>query len=195
MSYPLVTEADFNTKNNQYKLQEYVVKNFKEETEESMETGPREVFIDFRTNPEGEIKLKLKNLKNDQNPEIQKRVKPVDSEHQNILLIFIDTVSRPNFFRKYKKTVEFLRRYNFSLKQKLRAFEYFRLHSIRGYTFPNLFASTYGAPYSISFDVDHHVKRIESYAKEEGYITGYTSDACTYTECEVSCTDLRSNFG
>ena len=155
----------------------------KQATAAELETSDREFFIDFRGERPKEVIVVRDLIKN--SPELQKRVKDVDIDHLNILEIFIDTVSRPNWHRKYDKTNEFLRKYQYLKKQNKRVYEYFRMHSIRGYTFPNLFASTYGVAYSHWKDT--HLKRMSSYAKDGGYITGMTSDCCTYSEVEVKC--------
>lgn len=185
MSYPLVTKFPYEVKNQQYKFKNKIRAGMQSETEESFKNGEREVFIDFRKDPEGEFVLKLRNLK-ETDPEVKERVKPLDDDNYNVLMIFIDTLSRANFHRKYHQTKELLQKYHYLKKKKLRAYEYFRLHSIRGYTFPNLFASTYGVPYADSWTNDH-LKRIDHYAKEKGYIVGMTSDCCTYTESETKC--------
>lgn len=121
-------------------------------------------------------------------PDLRKRVKKVDKDHLNILEIFIDTVSRPNWHRKYLQTNQFLKQYHYLEKKNKRVYEFFRMHSIRGYTFPNLFASTYGVEYS--HWQDSHLTRMSTYAKKAGYITGMTSDCCTYSEVEVKCRKL-----
>jgi hypothetical protein len=154
-----------------------------EATPEDLVSGDREFFLDFRE-AEPKVHIEVRNLI-EKNPEIKERVKPVDKDHLNILNIFIDTVGRANWHRKYDKTNEFLRKYHYLKKENKRVYEYFRLHAIRGYTFPNLFASTYGVDYSHWHD--DNLKRISSYAKKAGYITGITSDCCTYSEVEVKC--------
>jgi len=174
MSYPNVADFTYEEKNQQYDFQAKILRLRQEETEDSLEKGDREVFIDFRKDFMGEFIMKVRNLK----------------EKDPFIVVFVDTVSRNNFHRKFKNTKKLLQKYNYRLKKELRLYEYFRMHSIRGYTFPNLFASTYGVPYLDSW-TDNHLKRIESYAKEAGYITGMTSDCCTYTESEVKC---KKNF-
>lgn len=163
-----------------------VMDGLKQATPDDLESGHREFFIDFREKEPKPV-IKVRNmLKND--PDLKNRVKKVDKDHLNILNIFIDTVSRNNWHRKYHKTNEFLRKYHYLKKENKRVYEYFRMHSIRGYTFPNLFASTYGVQYSHWHD--NHLTRISSYAKKAGYITGITSDCCTYSEVEVKCKSL-----
>lgn len=185
----MMTKYNFREKSQQYELQSLIMDSMKSVTEEEMENGDKEVFIDFRKNYNGEILIKVKNLL-DRNETVRNRVKKSDKQHLNILNIFIDTLSRNNFHRKYKNTREFLKKYHYSQKKSKRVYEYFRLHSIRGYTFPNLFASTYGIR-NDKWD-ELHLKRIDSYAKEAGYITGISSDCCVYPESE-SKSNLKSN--
>lgn len=148
--------------------------------------------MDFRNNKFGEVIFKVRNLV-DRNETVRQRVKPLDSDHLNILSIFIDTVSRNNFYRMYKKTTKFLQNYHYSQKKSNRVYEFHRLHSLGGYTLPNLIASVYGLYWGSIYQV-LNAKRIESYAKEAGYITGITSDICAVGEIEPNCKDLNNVF-
>lgn len=182
-----------------FQLQKEVVNNTKSVTEEEMENGPREIFIDFRNNEkggkrkhrrrmrgrgvqqEGEVIIKLKDMKKI-NEKVKERVKLTDKDHPNVLLIFLDTVSRQNFHRKYKKSTEFLRERHYSKKGKSRVYEFFRLHSIQPYTTPNLVASSYGTVEDVVKKHDKKLKKITQYYKEAGYITGFGGDLCSYIE-------------
>jgi hypothetical protein len=145
LSYPNVVGYEYDIINQQYELQLAVMRDLKEAKEEDIENGDREFFLDFRK-PEVDYHIRVRNIiKKD--PNLQKRVLKVDKDHLNIMEIFIDTVSRANWHRKYHKTNEFLRQYHYLEKKNKRVYEFFRMHSIRGYTFPNLFASTYGVEY------------------------------------------------
>ena len=155
----------------------------KQATAEELKNSDREFFIDFR-DQEPTAHIEVRNLITN-NPDLRRRVKKVDKDHLNILEIFIDTVGRANFHRKYHSTKELLKKYHYLNKGNKRVYEFFRLHSIRGYTFPNLFASAYGVEYNRWTETN--LKRISTYAKEAGYITGITSDCCTYSEVEVKC--------
>ena len=68
-----------------------------------METGDQEVFVDFRTNKNGEIVIKLKDIS------ASKTILDEDDNYTSILRVFVDTISRPRFYRRFPKTKEFLK--------------------------------------------------------------------------------------
>ena len=117
------------------------MENMESVTPLEMEKGPLEVFVDFRKRSTGELKVKLKKLDFSNR---ETKVEKHDLEHPNILRIFCDTVSRQRFIRRFLKTKAFFKKYHFSKNKKLRSYEFFRFHSLRAFTYPNLIASTYG---------------------------------------------------
>lgn len=158
-------------------------------TEEEFENGDHELFLDFRENPEGEVKVKFRNkLEKDQ--ELKDRVKESDKENPNVIHLFLDTVSRQEFYRKYKKTVDFLeKRHNSKNKtERVSSFEFTKFHSIKPFTSANLFPSTYG--FSEDFSNLNHSKSIANYFKEKGYINGFSTDSCIFSELYYDCKNL-----
>jgi len=137
-----------------------------------------EAFLDLREKGNEKMHIKLKSIKN---TPAGKKLLPHDKDHVNILQIFIDTVSRNRFYRLYKKTIPFLQKYHHSKKKNKRLYEFFRHHSNRGYTNPNLMGVTYGDYDYTDINKD---KRIDSYAREQGYVTGVTFDFCNTVESE-----------
>lgn len=125
--------------------------NLKGATQEDIDFGEEEIFVDFRNKSVGEVFFKVRNLA-ERNETIAKRVKPLDKDHLNILHIFVDTVSRDNFYRKYKRTTKFLQDHHYTQKKSKRVYEFHRLHSLGGYTLPNLVASTYGSYWASAYD-------------------------------------------
>jgi hypothetical protein len=83
---------------------------------------------------------------------INERAKATNSSkilYKNVLVIFLDTLSRVHFFRKFPKTVSFLNQFskyeeNYS-KKNMTIFQYFKYHSIGTNTDPNIKAAYYGA--------------------------------------------------
>jgi hypothetical protein len=185
MAYDNIPKLDRHTVNTLRGLRKKLNANFKEVTQEDIDQNPLyETFLDFRTLNNGlpNLIIKVKDLtKTDK--ELAKRVLPVDDLHQNYLQLFIDTVSRNNFIRKYSETQKFLRKYHFLKSGNKRVYEFFRLHSVRGYTLANLMPSTYG--YSEFHRYEHQKERIDSYAKRAGYITGFSSDYCGTGEMDL----------
>ena len=69
---------------------------------------------------------------------------PHDKENVNFLNIFVDTVSRARFHRRFYNLRKFLAKYHYSKNSSKMVYEFFRVHSNRGYTSPNLIGQTYG---------------------------------------------------
>ena len=139
-----------------------------------------EVIIDFNKNIYGEIIINLtfnetlsrerKQLENNSNP-----------YSKNILLLYIDSVSRPNSLRQLKKTLSFFEKfisykggYNKDFRnENFHSFQFFKYHSFIGYTrenYPRLF---YG-----NTTRNRSIVLITKYLKKNGYITSYSSDNC-----------------
>ena len=138
-----------------------------------------EVEVNFNNNSQGKIIINLNFNKtlSEERILLEKRVKPYSN---NIMVLFIDSVSRANSIRHLKKTTKFIEQFmpfegNFNKKfpnEIFHSFQFFKYHSFRLYTsynFPILF---YGQP-KFSTKI-----LITKYLKENGYITGYTSDYC-----------------
>ena len=189
LSYPLIANFGYQERYRQFKLQAETMKGLRASSQKEIDNGPREAFIDFRgEKPEAVIKVRnLLKVK----PSLKKRVKNIDEEHLNVMHIFLDTVGRSNFHRKYANTLKFLKKYHYLNKKKTRVYEFFRLHSIRGYTFPNLFGSLYGAAYDRWRD--KHITSLYSYHKQKGYITAVSSDTCINSIAQVKSKNFSKN--
>ena len=140
-----------------------------------------EYIVDFSKDPLGELIIKLnynlslskerKKLENNSNP-----------YSENILILYIDSVSRQNAIRKLKKTLTFFELF-ISYKgghnkkyqnENFHSFQFFKYHSFQGYTpgnFPKLF---YGNDQTYAKDY----VRITRYLRQNGYITSYATDFC-----------------
>lgn len=96
---------------------------------------------------------------------------------ENVLLIFLDTLSRRQVFRKLPKLVSWLEKFfPYKTDEELKAYQLLKYHSLGTYTHINVKPILYG--------YEMVVKKGESLVKvfkEKGYITGHTIDIC-YTE-------------
>ena len=96
--------------------------------------------------------------------------------YKNILIIFLDTLSRAHFYRKFPKTIKFFNQFsryerNYT-KKNITIFEFLKYHSLKDYTDPNLKAAYYGSK--------NDCKGIHfvNYFKSNGYIVGRVNTFC-----------------
>ena len=87
---------------------------------------------------------------------------------KDVLIIFIDNISRTNFKRKLKKTSTFLDQLANNKDSDYEVFEYFRYHSIETNTLRNMNALYYGQDEYLKTES----KNIYQYFSKNGYITG-----------------------
>ena len=97
-------------------------------------------------------------------------------KYKNILIIFIDTLSRAHFFRKFPKTTYFLDKFSKyeknPLRKKMTVFQYFKYNSINTYTDPNLKAIYYGGT------INGNGTHFANFFKNNGYIIGRVNAFC-----------------
>lgn len=108
--------------------------------------------------------------------------------YKNILIIFLDTVSRSHFIRKLPKTMKFLD--DFSKyetnpsKKNMTVFQFFKYNSLDTYTEPNLRAIYYGT--TLRGNGTH----FGNYFKENGYITGRVNSYCEKEPTNIDVSSL-----
>ena len=162
----------------------YVKKNLidldnKKQTNKISKENLPEIEIDFANNPFGEMIINLNYNKNlsYSRKKLEEKYNPYSS---NILLIYLDSVSRVTSIIQLKKTMKFIEQfmsYNKSSKSKINkqnfhSFQFFKYHAFLGYTgynYPRIF---YGNK------AGKNIVRITKYLKENGFITGLASDFC-----------------
>ena len=96
--------------------------------------------------------------------------------YKNVLVFFLDTVSRSHFMRKFPKTMKYLNDFSKyetnSSTKNMTVFQFFKYHSLDSYTDPNLKAIYYGA--TLRGNGTH----FGNYFKENGFITGRANSYC-----------------
>ena len=139
-----------------------------------------EYLVDFSKDPTGELTIKL-NYNKTLSLERKMLEKNSNPYSENILILYLDSVSRNNALRKLKKTTKFIEQF-ISYKggnnknypnENFHSFQFFKYHSFLTRTadnFPQLF---YG-----NIRTGNNLVRINKYAKENGYITSQASDWC-----------------
>ena len=139
-----------------------------------------ELIVDFSNDPRGEMKINL--IYNETlSVERRKYEKNTIPYSDNIIILYIDSISRNNVLRKLKKTMKFFEKF-ISYKgghnkkypnDNFHSFQFLKYHRFRGFTetnFPPLF---YGNTVK-----ENDFVRITKYLKENGYVTSFAKDYC-----------------
>jgi len=138
-----------------------------------------EIIIDYSKNPYGEIVIDL-NFNKTLSEERKKLENNSIPYSNNVIVLFIDSVSRAYSMRQLKKTLKFFERFisykggynkNFP-SENFHSFQFFKYHSFKGYTFENYPRIFYGNK------PGKNIIRITKYFKNNGYITSYSNDVC-----------------
>ena len=138
-----------------------------------------EIIVDYTNNPSGEIKIDLKFNKT-LSEERKKLEKNSIIYATNIIVLYIDSISRAYSVRQLKKTLKFIEQFisfkggynkKFPL-ENFHSFQFFKYHSFRGYTFENYPRIFYGNK------AGRNIIRITKYFKDNGYITSYSNEMC-----------------
>ena len=138
-----------------------------------------EVYVDFSNDSYGKLNIKI----NYSNKLSKKRLSlSKNNDSKNILFIFLDNLSRVHFYRQFKKTSEFLKKFlsfkgfstNDNPKQVYHGFEFMKYHNFKRATLHNaipMFSGVYYKKYNRMVSI---VKQM----KEVGYVTGSVQDIC-----------------
>ena len=161
-------------------LKEYVWDNLFDVSNNYNNFTEPELIVDFSKDPLGEILIDLKY--NDSLSNERKKLEYKNIPYSNnILIIYIDSVSRPQSIRQLKKTLNFFEKFisyegsyneNFP-DEKFHSFQFFKYHSFIGRT-----AGNYPILYYGNKRESKNIIRINKYFKDNGYITNYCCDLC-----------------
>ena len=150
-----------------------------ENTEIIIDAKDREkpnVIIDVKLNKTA-INLAKEYIKNRKNKPLVK----------NILIIFIDSLSRAHIYITMPKVVKFLEKYYENEDSSVESFQFFRYRATSRYTYLNLYSIFYGInnvernriiEKSEHFFPNYSARNLKSDYKEQGFIIGTTYDFC-----------------
>ena len=145
------------------------------ETFNETEDNPRpEITVKFDENGVGKVDINLQ--KNETLAKERKALENPNSKFKNILIIFIDAVSRARFLLALKKLSQFIGNFMTFKEENFSAFQFFKFHALGSYTHINAQPMFYGNAMSSNSGID-----FAKYAKENGYITGQSNDHCAHT--------------
>ena len=179
--FPITTNEVFSlrTQNDVKHFNERVSKNIidmdKYDNKRSNKKKP-EVILDFSENKNGEIKINIE--KDEYLSEKRKKLgEKYKSKFDNILFIFIDSLSREHFKRKLKKTKKFIEQF----MQKEKNTEY-KSYQFMKYTTFDAFTQMSAQPMFYGEKMDPATSNgtfILKYMKERGYVTGQSINLCS----------------
>jgi len=139
-----------------------------------------EVSVDFTKSTQGKININVNydNNLSKKRKELEKGTIPLSN---NVLVLYIDSVSRQNSIRELKNTLKFFEKFmpyegGFNANHpndKYHSFQFFKYHSFKGYTSVNYPLLFYGQ--------NRKVKNkflINKYFRENGFVTCLSHDIC-----------------
>ena len=139
-----------------------------------------EIEINFFDNDKGKIiiDLKFNETLSEERKLLENNSEPYSN---NILLIFIDSLSRANAIRQLKKTMNFFEKfmpYKGGFNEKypseiFHSFQFFKYHSFIGHTFYNYPLLFYGQK-----NENKNKTSITKFLKQNGYVTCNVHDCC-----------------
>jgi hypothetical protein len=135
-----------------------------------------EVEVFFDENNYGMIKI---NVTRNETLSAERKIiaKNKNSLYNNVLIVYVDALSRNHFQRKIKKLSEFIEPfmlYNLNETEKeYTAFQFMKYNTLKGLTLPNIKAMFYG----VGLNETDGVNLVKFY-KEQGYVTGHTGTTC-----------------
>ncbi len=150
-----------------------------------------EIVIDFSDEDKGKLTIDVKFNKTLSK---ERKLLEINSEpySNNILILYIDSLSRANAIRQLKKTMNFFEKFmsykgGYNPKnpsEKFHSFQFFKYHSFIGFTYYNYPLLFYGQKNEYR---NKHL--ITKYLKQNGYVTCNVHDYC-----EIDNTRTYHNF-
>ena len=136
------------------------------------------VTIDFSNSSYGKLEININNK--DKLSKERKLLEKEDSS--NVLFLFMDNLSRVHFYRQYKKTKEFLKKFltfegysnEIDKEQKYHGFEFLKYQKFDGATLQNALPMFSG----VYFNYKNTMINIVKDFKKNGYITFNVQDTC-----------------
>ena len=188
IGYPITTHREnfiLNIQQNSKKLYKEIMNNLVDmDNEEQLKLlGDKErpeIVLDYTKNEYGEIEINI-NYDKELSKERKKLEQNSKSLYDNIIIVFLDGISRNHFYRNFKKTSEFLEKF-FKYEgakntkdptQKYHGFQFFKFHSFKEFTLGNVLPMFYGKPY--------YSKKVESITgefRDKGFVTANLVGLC-----------------
>ena len=141
-----------------------------------------EVYIDFSDKNKTSGKIIINLIKNDSLIKEREKIrKNSKSTFDNILFIYLDSLSRQHFKRKMKNLSSFIEKYMGDIQTNKgysngKSFQFLKYHTFAAFTQKNVQPMFYGEKMD---PISSNGTSIIKYMKNQGYITGQSSNLCS----------------
>ena len=110
-----------------------------------------------------------------------------DTLFNNVILIYVDCVSRQHFLRKMPKTAGFIEKFmKYNNDLGFSAYQFFKYQTFAHYTMPNIIPLFFGRKTN-----DDRRVNIVKYFKDNGFVTGNSGNICSREPCSFEMEDYR----
>lgn len=147
------------------------------ETFNETKDNPRpEVTVKFNFWGDGKVEINLR--KNETLAQERKKLENPNSLYKNILIIYIDAISRSRFLLALKNLSKFIEKFmkKDRINKDFSSYQFFKYHGLGTYTHINVQPMFYGESMQTSSGID-----FAKYGRENGYITGQSNNHCAHT--------------
>jgi len=169
-SFPITTNFKFPETCTIPEIQETIFKTI------SNDLKNKEITLHFDKNKKGSIEINI--TPNKTLIEERKKIKTNNKiKFNNILIIFIDALSRPEFFRSFPKTTSLLNSIyykNENNKNQITSYQFLKYHCYNAYTEINIIPMFYNHVLLSNKEGKSIIKSL----KENGYITAHSENQC-----------------
>ena len=161
-------------------LKDFTVTNIFDVEQKHDNFGEPEVIVDFSNDPLGElfVNVKYNETLSNERKKLENNSIPYSN---NIIILYLDSVSRACSMRQLNKTLDFFEKFisykgGFNEKyprENFHSFQFFKYHSFIGRT-----AGNYPRLYYGNYREAKNIVRINKYFKDNGFITSNCCDLC-----------------
>ena len=178
IGFPITTNKDFwlRTQKNIEHFSERVLSRVVDMDNIKENITKPEVYIDFSSKESQNWKININLIKNEtlikERNDISKKI---NSSFDNILFIYLDSISRQHFKRKMPYLSKFIKKY-LSKKNNSKSYQFLKYHNFAAFTQKNVQPMFYGEKMDPK---SSNGTSIIKYFKQRGYITGQSSNLCS----------------
>lgn len=196
--YPLINKYIKSDNQSKENIEIFIKRNLvdmdnKEQLKKIGKENIPEIIVDFSENPNGKIIINLKFNKT-LSKERNEKEKNSNPYSKNIIILYIDSLSRSTSIRQLKKTTKFFENFMSVKGNNNPNYPLENFHSFQFFKYVAFFNFTRGNFPKIFFGNDNPKRmiRITKYLKKNGYITAFSNDMCLRSPC-IMPKDLKTD--